>query len=482
MPSTRRRVFHNHTILIPPWGHENQSPNPTLNQAVSREKAPKIPMRIRTSPAAEFQSIQTRARMAGALWSRAIGAIFFVWIAFTLWVIWYRVGLYRPTLHHEFFLRWILCGIVNDTPALNHLAPRIPVPAEGAWYALPAFAAWLDSSQVYGDSFYSWFWHMATGLGGYYGLGTYLLPLVAGVLLIAWRVNRQPDGADHLRGLRLLTPRQHARQLNPYRHRLLAALNPPSAGSGIRVGSSVVPAAMQFEHFAVFGSPGSGKSTLVRQMLRQIEARGQAAIVLDVEGESTMEFYDERRGDIMLNPLDARCPYWSPWSELRDDSFAVDTAAMAASLVRGRAQTANETFFQNSTRTVIEAIFQVHERENPQALLDFVALTRDQIHEAFKGTPAYPLIDPGAEEQGAGILGTAANAIKTFAHLPQRHQTARSWSAREWSRTRQGWVFLPSREDIRDTIQVLQGTVARLPSALANECRHRQRTGMDYGR
>src|SRR5207244_329555 len=153
--------------------------------------------------------------------------------------------------------------------------------------------------------------------------------------------------------------------------------------------------------------PGAGKSTAMRAMLKQITERGPAAIVIDPESEYVQEFYSEERGDWILNPLDSRCPYWSPWSELRDDSFSVDAAAMAASLIRG--------------------------------------------------TPAYALIDPAAHDQGAGILGTATNAIKTFIHLPRREENARAWSAREWAENRSGWIFLPSREDINEAIRVLQG-------------------------
>jgi hypothetical protein len=73
-------------------------------------------VRFRNSAAAEFQSIQTRARMGAALWARAFRWVIYIWIALTVWVIWYRVGLYRPELHHQFFGRWILCGILTDTP------------------------------------------------------------------------------------------------------------------------------------------------------------------------------------------------------------------------------------------------------------------------------------------------------------------------------------------------------------------------------
>jgi hypothetical protein len=58
-------------------------------------------MAFGTSEAARFQAYQTRARMGAALWSRAVRTVIFIWVALTIWLIWYRVGLYRPWLQHE---------------------------------------------------------------------------------------------------------------------------------------------------------------------------------------------------------------------------------------------------------------------------------------------------------------------------------------------------------------------------------------------
>jgi len=270
--------------------------------------------------------------MSAALWSGALRAIFFMWVALTLWVIWYRVGLYLPELHHQYFGRWILCGILNDTPLVRRLGVRLPMRADGAWYSLPSFAQWLDGPQMYRDTFYSWYWHMATGLGGYYGLGTDLFPIGIGALFTGWRLRREPDSKDHLRGLRLVSPRQHNREM----HGGIVKRALHGQPRGIRLGSSIIPERHECEHFLITGSPGAGKSTAMRQMLSQIVERGQSAIVIDPESEYVQQFYDEERGDVVLNPLDARCPYWSPWSELREEWFTVDAAAIAASLVRGK--------------------------------------------------------------------------------------------------------------------------------------------------
>ena len=410
-------------------------------------------MRLGTSPAAEFQALQTRAKIASQLWSGAARTLLLLWVALTIWLVWYRVGVERPWLQHAYFCRWMLCAIFNDTPFLNRFAARIPVPAEGAWYALPSFAAWLDSPQVYGASFYSSFWRSTFGLGGYYGLGTYLLPLAAVGLVALWRARRPTDGAHHIRGLRLVSARQLNYELHGSRFR--------KTYQGIQLGRTILPERMLCEHLLITGSSGAGKSITIRSLLKQLAGYVKAAIIIDPDSEYVQEFYDPQRGDIILNPLDQRCPYWSPWSELRSGSFTVDAAAIAASLIRGKPRSNNEAFFQESTRTIIEAILFIVrlERKDPTVahLLQFVDLPRDEMHKALKGTPAYPLIDPKAAEQGAGILGTAANAIKTFVHLPKLNEASQTWSARAYALRRQGWIFLPSQEDIREAIQTLQG-------------------------
>ena len=56
------------------------------------------------------------------------------------------------------------------------------------------------------------------------------------------------------------------------------------------------------------GDTGSGKSSAIRQLLRQIENRGESAIVYDPAMDFLGEFYNPKRGDLILNPLDERCP------------------------------------------------------------------------------------------------------------------------------------------------------------------------------
>ena len=401
-------------------------------------------MALGASRAARWQAYQSRARMGAHLWFQILTAILLGWVGLTLYVVWRATGDYFPGLQHQYFWRWVFCGILTDTPIINLFAQRLRIPAGGVWYPLPQLTQWLNGPQLYHLSFPAWFAH--------YGLRTAILPFGVAVSTVGWRPGHQPD-AEHLRGLRLLTPRGHNRQLNGAH--LFRSFR---RQRGIRLGSSVIPEAREAEHFLVTGSPGAGKSTLMRHMLTQIADRRQSAIVIDPDCEFVQEFYEEARGDVVLNPLDARCPFWSPWLEFRDESFTMDAEAMAASLIRGQSRTPTEEFFRESSRTLIEAIFHiVQERDSSTGIANFLALPRAEIQKALTGTRAYPLIDPGAHEQGSGILATVANAVKCFHHLTQETEASLKWSAREWAQTRQGWIFLSSTEDARAAIQTLQG-------------------------
>jgi type IV secretory pathway TraG/TraD family ATPase VirD4 len=253
----------------------------------------------------------------------------------------------------------------------------------------------------------------------------------------------------------LLTARQHARQLNGgwlkriYRR---ARGEPP----GIKLGTSIIPAAKEVEHFLVTGSPGAGKSTLIRQMLMQIQDRRQPAIVLDVEGEFAMEFYSESRGDWILDGLDARAPFWSPFAEFREETLPMDLEAMAASLIRTPPRDAAQEFFFRTGRKLLKCLFQVLKDQEPQAIFEFLSQSPEDIQKALEGTVAYRLVDPGLAETGHNIIGTALTAVGPFEHLPRSHEASRQWSARDWSRHRTGWIFLTSTAAAQAAILPMQ--------------------------
>lgn len=197
---------------------------------------------------------------------------------------------------------------------------------------------------------------------------------------------------------------------------------------------------MAARHLLVSGATGTGKSTLLRALLRQIAERGETAVVVDPEGELLRQFYWPNGGDVLLNPFDARCPAWSPWDELGDPG---DAEALAHALIPELPNDAHSdagVFFRESARTVFVALLGKIAKHDPHELPTLLAAPPDTLSTLLVDTPAAPLVDLSAPQQRAGILATLQLAAKSLAALPP--MTTARWSAKQWVQERPGWLFL----------------------------------------
>src|ERR1044072_6703390 len=79
-----------------------------------------------------------------------------------------------------------------------------------------------------------------------------------------------------------------------------------------------IPRADETEHIMLLGDPGTGKSQTIHHFLLQIAARepAEAVVIYDPACEFIKRHYNQQRGDVILNPLDQRSPYWSAAAEL----------------------------------------------------------------------------------------------------------------------------------------------------------------------
>lgn len=88
-----------------------------------------------------------------------------------------------------------------------------------------------------------------------------------------------------------------------------------------------IPRRLEASHILLMGDTGSGKSSAIRQLLRQVSDRGESAIVYDPAMDFLGEFYSPERGDLLLNPLDRRCPWWNLPNEIDAPEIATAIAA-----------------------------------------------------------------------------------------------------------------------------------------------------------
>jgi len=205
-----------------------------------------------------------------------------------------------------------------------------------------------------------------------------------------------------------------------------------------------IPRAAENKHILTVGDTGAGKSTIIRQILFQVAERGHSAIVYDPACEFIQQFYDERRGDIVLNPLDARCPYWSPSDELQRKAEAT---AIAVSLFQPAGIT--NRFFVESPQKVFAHLLSF--LPTPTQLIEWMSHP-EEIDKRVRGTELAALIDPRAPNQRTGVLGSLNMVADSFRLLPKREETSSTWTATKWAEDRRGWIFITSRPALREAL------------------------------
>jgi type IV secretory pathway TraG/TraD family ATPase VirD4 len=210
-----------------------------------------------------------------------------------------------------------------------------------------------------------------------------------------------------------------------------------------------IPLQAEAQHIELMGDTGAGKTTLIMQLLRQIQSRGHSAIVYDPACEFIQRFYDEKRGDLVLNPLDERCPYWGPSEELRRKAEA---KAIAASLYQPTSDKKGE-FFTETPQKIFAHLLTYG--PNPQQLIEWLS-NPAEIDKRVRGTEMEAMIAKGAQQQRNGVLASLGLVADSLRMLPTKEQAKnRAWSATEWAVERKGWIFITSSATEREALRPL---------------------------
>jgi type IV secretory pathway TraG/TraD family ATPase VirD4 len=210
-----------------------------------------------------------------------------------------------------------------------------------------------------------------------------------------------------------------------------------------------VPVRNEAQHFQLLGDTGAGKTTLIMQVLRQIQGRGDSAIVYDPACEYIQRFYNKDRGDIVLNPLDARSPYWGPAEEIQRNAEA---DAIAASLYQPTTDQRDEFFHETPAQIFAHLLKQ---GPSPHQLAQWMA-SASEIEARVAGTEMEHYIGLKAGPQRQGVLSSLGLVAKSFRLLPTKEQAGnRVWSATSWAEHRKGWIFITSRPSERVALRPL---------------------------
>lgn len=285
-------------------------------------------------------------------------------------------------------------------------------------------------------------------------------PLIAALffvsVLMAWIIRRDRRLAQEskqgrlIRGPSLVTPSQ----FNRSKHSDGIGFETLEWVTGFRrflhgrskLGIVRVPRHEENSHFVLAGDSGTGKSSLMRQILTQVRERGETAVVYDPALEFTPQFFDPTT-DLILNPTDQRMPFWTPSDEVQ---YPAEALALAGSLFPDKPH--ENTFFTESARKVFAHLLRYC--PTPQ---DLTAWMKDmnEVDRRIAGTELEAMVPVSAAGQRAAVQGTFNQAAAAFQLLPRESEAKGRWSAAAWARERKGWLFLPSTPTQRESLRPL---------------------------
>jgi type IV secretory pathway TraG/TraD family ATPase VirD4 len=311
----------------------------------------------------------------------------------------------------------MLAGLVRSRAAFRHyvLSPLVAAPLT----LINAAGAAMASSLLV---------HM--GLAAHGAVQTGIALGVSAVLGYAGGTTAGHDGASdrtYQRGARVAESADHWKS--------------PARGRSITLAGIEVPKLDEAKHFKLIGTTGTGKSTAIQEILNAALARGDRAVIADPDGGYLRRFYNAERGDVVMNPFEARSVKWDLFAEIKS---SYDVEQLARSLIpdhdgQDRSWRAYaRTFFTAVTRQAHEAGV----KDVAELFRLLVVAKTDELRTLVDNTPAQPFLDEHNSRMFDSIRSVTSSAVGALDYIGR--QKAPAFSIREWvGDEKPGVLFMP---------------------------------------
>ena len=373
-----------------------------------------------------FAAFMTVAVPAWNLWNRTTGAEWYAAGMFTLAEFKLTVG-YAPDSGQEIRFADGTTGVMKI---------RDIVASRPAWRARERIKAEMFRS--------AW-------LGAKVGAG-----VIALFLGWFWYRGVQLSRRKRIRGAELVTAGELRRRMRPAHLRVLDRMPGAARLRPYSIAGIPYPERTETQHTIVSGTTGSGKTVLIADVVSQIRARGERCVIYDKMGSYTRAFFDAER-DVLMNPLDARAPLWSPFLEARNPR---DFDMMAAALIPQQKDTV-DPFWVTAARQLFSngaGVFWNRGVTENKVLVDHLLKTDlTALAEAMEGTVAQSIVDPENPKTALSVRAMLTAHLSALEFLPD---TGKPFSIREWisDENKDGFLFLTSRGDQHASLRGLIST------------------------
>lgn len=310
---------------------------------------------------------------------------------------------------------------------------------------IPAFAWIVTAKQVYGfnpdnirqvlpfllkNTFSIWqLWGAL--LGGF--------ALASGLFFLLVKYNKKVFKGAHFhrfyRGTALVT--QEA----------LARLTKEKKKKQITIADIPVPTSAESKHFAIGGATGTGKTTVMKEMMYGVMKRGDKQVILDPDGEFLETFY--RPGDVILNPYDERSVGWSFFNEIRNE---YDFNRYARSMIVQSNSAESEEWNDYGRllfREVARKVYQTSTTPNMGEVFKWTnRSTMEELEEFAEGTEAQALFT-GNDRASSSVRFVLSNKLAPHLIMPAGGFSLTDWLEDDSSKT----LFITWTEATRAALQ-----------------------------
>jgi hypothetical protein len=229
-----------------------------------------------------------------------------------------------------------------------------------------------------------------------------------------------------------------------------------------RLGTVALPSRYETRHMAMIGTTGAGKTTVLRRLLDVVEARGDGALVYDTSGEFIANYYDPTRGDVLLNPFDARSAFWNPFDEI---THPADADRLAHYLITPSGDRDRDVWLDTSrilVANMLRALWQENRRTLPDLVNALKTMPREEMERWLANTSSARTFSQDADRATGSVLFMLAKACNLLMFLrasPREGEAgfscAKFFAGLDAIEGRRPWVFVPRKEDFFDAVKPL---------------------------
>lgn len=264
------------------------------------------------------------------------------------------------------------------------------------------------------------------------------------LIMLTWWRGRRLASARFVRGGKLVSA---------FRLRWMLRLR--LKASDIRIGNVPLEKGGEVMHLLCNGGPGTGKSQLIASILSQIGKRQKPCVIYDKKTDFVRWFYRPERGDIVLNPLDARCPSWDPWREAR---HSADFDRIAAAIIPpgvGEGQYWHDTARSLLSNAMLK-LWDDPERDVPSLLRIVLNGSLDELAALLSDTDAQILLNPENQRTADSVRSTLNTYLRALRFLPRPKPGETPFSMRDWVESgAKNWVFITSNGAVHQSLKPL---------------------------